>query len=145
MANELLHLADSEVSEVSEVAEIGPIGAEGPQLWIRFSAAAVSPSVPAGELGPQTSAPLGWRSGLSLRLTGVTLESLEPPLIGRIVFARLDLGGQHRTRLPIDEGMDRGPLHLELHFAQGAELRLRARSLQVRVEPGSRFTESMAC
>ena len=84
-------------------------------------------------------------SGLSLRLTGVTLESLEPPLIGRIVFARLDLGGQHRTRLPIDEGMDRGPLHLELHFAQGAELRLRARSLQVRVEPGSRFTESMAC
>ncbi|WP_284618934.1 hypothetical protein [Aquabacterium humicola] len=126
-----LHFADSEVAAV----DAAPGG-----VLIRLSAAHVEQAGAA----PGDRPAAGFSRGVVL-----LLDAAEPPppgaaLFGRLFAGRIRLGEQWHARLTLPSSQ-RGPVRLELAFANHAQLTLSAQGVACRFESDPNFTESMAC
>lgn len=122
-----LVFADSEVADVQ---------VNGGDLVVRFSAAAVEPSV-AGEEA-------GWWHGVELRLHEARTEGNPAACFGRLREGVLSDAVSRFTsiELPFDGP---GPWRLHLAFATGEELVVKAASVDAASGPVGGFRSSYAC
>jgi hypothetical protein len=116
---------DSEVRRVVADASAGTIA-------IHFSAAHILPSPEARvEDGEED----GFVGGVELCLSEARWTGPVPVCIGRIASGGVTLAGTHRATLPLPADIA-GELHAELQFANGSQLLVTARRLEVRAEGG---------
>ena len=127
----LLHLPDS------EVASIAGFGAD---QHLRFSAACTAQA----RLADARQASTGFSRGVTLQLRDAQLIEQQPPLVGRIVAARLQAGPAQLRGIALPFVFE-GPVHLELDFGHGGRWVARGSGLTVRFEGEPHFAESLAC
>ena len=126
-----LTLSDSEVASVR---------VEAGDLWIRFSAAA---TVWTGT-APDEKPVVGFSRGLVLRLQGAQILESQEPQFGRVAEGRVRLDAKALRTLPVP--LDHaGPTHLELAFANRANLVATGKGLAVEFLGPTHFMESLAC
>jgi hypothetical protein len=116
---------DSEVRRVVADAAAGT-------LAIHFSAAHVLASPEAGVEDDEED---GFIGGVELRLSEARWTGPVPVCIGRIASGGVTVAGAHRAMLPLPAEIA-GDLHAELQFANGSQLLVMARRLELRAEGG---------
>lgn len=126
-----LHLPDS------ELASIVALGAD--QL-LGFSAACTAQAPQAGA----RHAVMGFSRGVTLQLLDAQVIEQQPPLVGRIVAARLQAGLTQLRGIALPFTFE-GPVHLELDFGLGGRWVASGSGLTARFEGEPHFAESLAC
>jgi hypothetical protein len=126
-----LHLPDSELASIV---------AMGADQQLRFAAACTSQAMEAGA----RQATMGFSRGVTLQLWAAQVIEQQPPLVGRIVAARLHAGSPQLRGMALPFAFE-GPVHLELDFGHGGRWVATALGLTARFEGEPHFTESLAC
>lgn len=127
-------------------SEVARVHAEGTTLRIAFSAAHVrrSAGTPGTPGTPGTDAGRGYLQGVSIALAQAIWTGDLGSCAGRISYAHVRVAGIDVGLLPIP-GALAAPVVLLIQFANGAELRAEAASLQVAAGDDARFVEDFSC
>jgi hypothetical protein len=121
----------------SEVASVRPVD---PDIQVQFSAAAALQVGMANEEEPAQ----GFSRGVLLQLRSAQVIGQQEPQLGRVSGGRLQVGGELLKKVPLPFEF-KGPVHLELAFANRAYLVAAGTGVSVRFEAEPNFTESLAC
>ena len=115
-------------SEVSELVR------EGTLVRLRLAVAAARDE--AGERG--------WLTGVTLAMTGASLDGDAGAAFGRIAQAALRHDARAVTTLDVP-GRSTGDVELALALANGARFVIRGHALEASLAPDARFTEDFSC
>ena len=129
-----------DISIVLPESEVAAVASVDPEIYVRFSAAAtLKASTAEGEKPSQ-----GFSRGVVLQLQGAQIIGQEDPKLGRISAGRLQLAGEWRKEIPVPFEF-KGPVHLEISFANRAYLVAGGSDINLRFEGEPNFAESLAC
>ena len=129
-----------DISIVLPESEVAVVTSVDPDIYVRFSAAAV---LKAGAVEGEKSSQ-GFSKGVVLQLRGAQVIGQEDPKLGRVSTGRLQLAGEWRKEIPVPFEF-KGRVHLEISFANRAFLVASGSSISLRFEGEPNFAESLAC
>jgi hypothetical protein len=115
-------------------SEVRDVAVDGDVVRVRFSAAAVQ-----GDHGVR-----GWLPGVTLQLSGATLEGKVAHAFGRIVEGQVLHDGRSLSRLAVPCALS-GALELLLRFANGALVNVSGGAVELSSTPGAAFAEDLSC
>ena len=129
-----------EYSLVLPESEVASVVSVDPDIQVRFSAAATLLASAANAEKPTQ----GFSRGVVLQLRSAQIIGEQEPQLGRVSGGRLQVGGQLLTQVPLPCEF-KGPVHLELAFANRAYLVAAGSGIALRFEVEPNFTELLAC
>ncbi len=129
-----------DISLILSESEVAAVSTVGSDIFVRFSAAATRKTSSAERVKQS----YGFSKGIVLQLRGVQIIGQEDPKMGRVSAGRLQLAGEWRKEIPVPFEFH-GRVHIELTFANGADLVAGGSGISLRFEGEPNFTESLAC
>lgn len=127
----LLHLPDSEVAAIVAV---------GADQQLRLAAACTSQTLQPGT----RPAAMGFSQGVTVQVLDAQVIEHQPPLVGRILRARLQAGASQLKDIALPFSFV-GPVRLELDFGHHGRWAAMGSGLVARFDGEPHFAESLAC
>lgn len=119
-------------------SEVSSVRLEDGTLTLRFSAARLQDRTGGKNAGH------AYLPGLVLRLAEAEVVGPWADALGRLTFGQALIAGVRHTALPLLMDLS-DPVHLSLHFANGAVLEASGSGLKVQAPPGATAAEHYRC